>query len=286
MPVRSPSASGDGLAQHECDVLDGVVLIDVEVAGRRDREVDQGVMGKRREEVVVEADPRRDGLASPGRRGPRSTVTSVSAVVRCRVADARRLMGAASKRISTARRCASRPSARASTPTVPRSPASPSRLTRCAWHPRAERLHAERPVGPREPPVGRMWFGSGGVVARRLGRERPEEDRAGVLDARSTAASSADHDREVLRRVGVDEGEGAGQVGRLHEQAGRMRATCRRYVLAGQGRQLTVDLPGRPPRPAGIGRDEHRGRVGAVLRLRQEVGGDVAGSGGARRPGS
>ena len=47
-------------AEHERDVLDRVVLVDIEVAGGPDLEVEQAVVGERREEVVVEADPGRD----------------------------------------------------------------------------------------------------------------------------------------------------------------------------------------------------------------------------------
>ena len=47
---------GEGGAEDEGDVLDGVVLVDLEVAVGVDREVEQAVMGERAEEVVVEAD--------------------------------------------------------------------------------------------------------------------------------------------------------------------------------------------------------------------------------------
>ena len=33
MPLRSPSALSSDFAEHDADVLDGVVLIDVEIAG-------------------------------------------------------------------------------------------------------------------------------------------------------------------------------------------------------------------------------------------------------------
>ena len=56
MPARSPSACGDGGAQHERHVLDGVVLVDLQVAGGGDLDVDERVVRERRQQVVVEAD--------------------------------------------------------------------------------------------------------------------------------------------------------------------------------------------------------------------------------------
>ena len=50
----------DRLAQHDGDVLDGVVGVDVGVPGRLDREVDQRVLGQREQHVVVERHPRAD----------------------------------------------------------------------------------------------------------------------------------------------------------------------------------------------------------------------------------
>ena len=51
---------GERDTEHERDVLDGVVLVDLEVAIGRDRQVEQAVVAERPQEVVVEADPRRD----------------------------------------------------------------------------------------------------------------------------------------------------------------------------------------------------------------------------------
>ena len=48
---------GEGGTEHERDVLDRVVLVDLEVAVGVDGEVEQAVVGERAEEVVVEADP-------------------------------------------------------------------------------------------------------------------------------------------------------------------------------------------------------------------------------------
>ena len=47
-------------AEDERDVFDRVVLVDLEVAGRPDLDVEQAVVRERREEVVVEPDPGRD----------------------------------------------------------------------------------------------------------------------------------------------------------------------------------------------------------------------------------
>ena len=49
---------GERGPEHERDVLDRVVLVDLEVAVGLDREVEQAVVGERAEQVVVEADAR------------------------------------------------------------------------------------------------------------------------------------------------------------------------------------------------------------------------------------
>ena len=59
------------LAEHDADVLGRVVLVDVEVALRRDRQVDQAVPGELLQHVVEEADAGRDLGACPCRRGRR-----------------------------------------------------------------------------------------------------------------------------------------------------------------------------------------------------------------------
>ena len=50
----------DRLAEHKHDVLDGVVVVDVNVAHRLDREVDQRVLLQKLKHVVEESDPRVD----------------------------------------------------------------------------------------------------------------------------------------------------------------------------------------------------------------------------------
>ena len=62
--ARDAGSVAEGLrerrTENERDVLDRVVLVDVEIAVRFDREVEQPVVCERAEEVVVEADPGRD----------------------------------------------------------------------------------------------------------------------------------------------------------------------------------------------------------------------------------
>ena len=81
-PRASPSACGERVAERGEHVLDRVVLVDVEVAAGDAVEVEAGVEGAEREQVVEEADAGRDA-----RRGPlpsRSSVirSAVSVLVR------------------------------------------------------------------------------------------------------------------------------------------------------------------------------------------------------------
>src|ERR1700690_4149233 len=50
----------EGLAKDKADILDRVVVVDVDVALRLDREVKEAVLREQRQHVVEEADPRRD----------------------------------------------------------------------------------------------------------------------------------------------------------------------------------------------------------------------------------
>src|SRR3990172_3405387 len=50
----------DGGTEHERHVLGGVVFVHLEVAGRGNRQVEQGMVGERGQQVVEEADARRD----------------------------------------------------------------------------------------------------------------------------------------------------------------------------------------------------------------------------------
>ena len=76
---------GERGAEHERDVLDRVVLVDLEVAVGRDGQVEQAVVGERAEQVVVEADPGRRSRVWPAPSRPSVTVMSVSRVVRATV---------------------------------------------------------------------------------------------------------------------------------------------------------------------------------------------------------
>ena len=51
---------GDGLAQHDADILGGVVEVHMQVALRRHRQVEQRVAGQRGQHVVEETDAGRD----------------------------------------------------------------------------------------------------------------------------------------------------------------------------------------------------------------------------------
>ena len=63
----------EGAAEGGEDVLDGVVLVDVEIAARDAIEIEAGVEGQQRQEMVEEADSRRDvrsAAAVEGERDP------------------------------------------------------------------------------------------------------------------------------------------------------------------------------------------------------------------------
>src|SRR5690606_22028939 len=108
---------GHGLAEGKGAVLCGVVIVDVQVAGAGEVEIEAGVEGERREQVVEETDPGRDagaagaveherqgdvGLAGGSRdgggaRGQGRHAKSSSRSVRTRAApDAKRVSRAAS----------------------------------------------------------------------------------------------------------------------------------------------------------------------------------------------
>jgi len=46
IPARSPSASANGRTEDQGHVLDRVVVVDVEIAPRRDLEVEEAVVGE------------------------------------------------------------------------------------------------------------------------------------------------------------------------------------------------------------------------------------------------
>ena len=56
MPLRSPSAFAEQLAQHDADVFDGVVLVHVEIAFGVQLQVEAAMLGEQLQHVVEEAD--------------------------------------------------------------------------------------------------------------------------------------------------------------------------------------------------------------------------------------
>ena len=64
MPLRSPSAFEHGLAEHDADVFDGVVLIHVEIARRLQRQIEAAVPREQLQHVIEEADAGRDRRTS------------------------------------------------------------------------------------------------------------------------------------------------------------------------------------------------------------------------------
>ena len=129
-------------------------------------------------------------------------------------------------------------------------------------------------------PVGRQHVvGAGEVVADRLAGSLAEKDRAGVADLAEPAPRVGDQQLDVLRGDAVDEARPCCQVGHGDDEA--------------EGFEGRGDLP--PPRQGGelffrLGLNLARQRFGrgdadrgleaaAVLGLRQQVGGDVAGIG-------
>ena len=56
MPLRSPEGLREQLPEHDANVFDGVVLIDVQVAIGAQGEVESAVPGEQLEHVIEEAD--------------------------------------------------------------------------------------------------------------------------------------------------------------------------------------------------------------------------------------
>ena len=206
-----PERLGQGLAEHDADVLDGVVGVDVEVAGGLDRQVEPAVAAELGEHVVEERDARSPPRPTRCRRGPRrrrwSSPWSGAGASR----DARaRLIGAgrsglrrrsrrhrADRRRSPASRASARPSrlerraARnrsfsSGVPTVTRrQSSSPGQLEQSRTSTDASRRSCHtrwrpRPVGPEQDEVGvrrprlhGQLAERGGDAAPLLGDERP-----------------------------------------------------------------------------------------------------------------
>ena len=60
-----PSAFRTGFAERDAEILDGVVLIDVEIAVRLDAQIEAAVTREELEHVVEEADAGRHVVAAP-----------------------------------------------------------------------------------------------------------------------------------------------------------------------------------------------------------------------------
>ena len=84
MPLRSPSAFEHRLAEHDADVLDGVVLVDVEIAGRLQRQIEAAVAREQLQHVIEETDAGADVVAAAAvdRQRPLICVSVVSPIER------------------------------------------------------------------------------------------------------------------------------------------------------------------------------------------------------------
>ncbi len=63
----------DGLPERDADVLHGVVGVDVEIAGRGNRQIEAAVTRDELEHVIEEADARAHGVAAPSVEVDRQT---------------------------------------------------------------------------------------------------------------------------------------------------------------------------------------------------------------------
>ena len=129
----------------------------VEPAGREEL---SGEGRRRRRRVQVEADDRPE-IDAVARRdllvGRLPGVADAGAVGELKVTGVG-LIARSSKRISTASRWASRPSASARAAIVSRMPARPSRVIRWIWLNLPKVSTASAPEARARPPVGRTWF--------------------------------------------------------------------------------------------------------------------------------
>ena len=64
MPFRSPSALRHRLAERDAEILDGVMLIDVEIAGGVDLQVEAAVPREQLQHVIEKADAGADVVAA------------------------------------------------------------------------------------------------------------------------------------------------------------------------------------------------------------------------------
>ena len=60
MPRRSPKRLRKQLAQHDADILDGVVLIHIQIAVGFQLQIEAAVLGEQLQHVIEEADAGRD----------------------------------------------------------------------------------------------------------------------------------------------------------------------------------------------------------------------------------
>ena len=56
MPLRSPSALREQLAQHDADVFHGVVLVDIQIALGVELQIEAAMLGEQLQHVIEEAD--------------------------------------------------------------------------------------------------------------------------------------------------------------------------------------------------------------------------------------
>ena len=77
---------GESLPQHDANIFDGVVLIDIEVAGRFQFQIEAAMVREQFQHVIEEADAGGDLVASPARRSSAPARMSVSFVLRSIVA--------------------------------------------------------------------------------------------------------------------------------------------------------------------------------------------------------
>ena len=118
-------------------------------------------------------------------------------------------------------------------------------------------------------------IGAADVIADRLRRMRPEEDRASVVDFRRKRLGVARHDLEVLRSEPLDQRQGGLEL-RAQDDRAIIAPARAGDLFARQRGELPLDLGrGCAGECAGVG-DEDGLRGFVMLRLRKQVGRDEA----------
>ena len=139
--------------------------------------------------------------------------------------------------------------------------------------------HAEARREPRRARRRQHVVGAADIVADRLRRVGPEEDRAGIADLRGKRFRIRGHDFQMLGGDRIRERHGVVEAFHQDDRAEIVPRGPRDF-RARQGRELrfhrALDLGGEP-RAVG---DQDRLRVDVVLGLRQQIGGDPAGIAG------